>query len=263
MKIGQPSSALNSQALNQLNKNDQQLASGKRVNSAAVDAAALQIIDRLTSQQNGYTQASRNAYDGISYAQVSESALGNVNDAVSRIRELSIQAGNGALNDSDRQALQDEVSQLQEEIGTTLEQANFAGKPLFNGQNVSFQIGADAAQSNTYSAPNSDFLSAINSVDISTQAGVESALQVADDAAQLVNEQRSQLGAFENALSSNIRSLSQQNENIAASQSRIQDADYARVVSERTSNDILNQASIALRGQANQNAAAILGLLSS
>ncbi|MFY8272907.1 flagellin [Pseudoalteromonas sp. SSDWG2] len=261
MKVGQPSSALNTQALNNLNKLDQQLASGKRVNSAADDAAALQIIDRLTSQQNGYAQASRNAYDGISYAQVSESALGNVNDAVSRIRELSIQSGNGALTDSDRQALQEEVVQLQDEISTTLEQANFAGKPLFNGEDVSFQIGADANQTNTLSAPNSDFLNAINTIDISTQAGVDSALQIADDASQLVNEQRAQLGAFENALSSNIRSLSQQNENIAASQSRIQDADYARAVSERTANDILSQASIALRGQANQSAASILGLL--
>ncbi|WP_022944848.1 flagellin [Pseudoalteromonas ruthenica] len=262
MKINSQNSEQQLQStLSSIRNQDQQLATGKRVNSAADDAAALQIIDRLTAQQNGFTQASRNAYDGISYAQVSESALSNVNDSVGRIRELSIQAGNGALSDSDRQALQEEVVQLQSEITNTLEQSSFAGKPLFDGQSVSFQVGADANQTNALEQPNSDFLSAVNAIDITTQAGANSALDVTEQAAEQVNQQRAQLGAFENSLSSQIRSLSEQNENVAASQSRIADTDYAKAVSERTSNDILNQASIALRGQANQNAAAILGLL--
>ena len=113
------------------NKLAEQLATGKKVNTAADDAAALQIIDRLTSQQNGFSQAVSNAYDGISYTQVSEANLSGVNDAVSRIQELSIQAGNGALTDNDRAALQEEVVQLQSQISETFENASFAGKPLF------------------------------------------------------------------------------------------------------------------------------------
>ncbi len=109
MKIQSPNTGFLNQTQQTGNKLAEQLASGKKVNSAADDAAALQIIDRLTSQQDGYSQAINNAYDGISYSQVTESNLSGVNDAVSRIRELSIQAGNGALTDTDRAALQQDL----------------------------------------------------------------------------------------------------------------------------------------------------------
>ena len=80
MKIQSPSSNILNQTQQTGNKLLEQLATGKKVNSAADDAAALQIIDRLTSQQSGYSQAVNNAYDGISYSQATESNLSNVND---------------------------------------------------------------------------------------------------------------------------------------------------------------------------------------
>ncbi|MBD1582222.1 flagellin N-terminal helical domain-containing protein [Pseudoalteromonas sp. S16_S37] len=260
MKI-QPQSSIFNKIENTTNKLNQQLASGKRVNSAADDAAALQIIDRLTSQQDGYSQAIRNANDGISYAQTADSALSGVNDAVSRIRELSIQSGNGALTDSDRAALQEEVTQLQTQITETFENSTFGGAKLFNGEDTSFQVGPDALTTQTLTQTDGSFANPILSVDISTAAGAQAAIDVADTVAQDLNSQRTQLGAFENAISSTIRSADNQRENIAASQSRIQDTDYAKAVSEQTANDILSQASIALRGQANQSASAVLGLL--
>ena len=109
--------------------------------------------------------------------------------------------------------------------------------------------------------PDGSFANAILSVDISTQAGAQSAIDAADSVSEELNSQRAQLGAFENAVSSTIRSASNQRENIAASQSRIQDTDYAQAVSDQVANDILSQASIALRGQANQSASSVLGLL--
>lgn len=242
-------------------KLNQQLANGKRVNSAADDAAALQIINRLNSQQEGYNQASRNAYDGISYSQTADAALSGVNDAVSRIRELSIQAGNGALTDTDRQALQEEVSQLQTQISDTFEKTTFGGAKLFSGESTSFQVGADAVTTQSANFTDGGFASGILSVDISTQAGAQSAITTADDVSKNLGSERAKLGAFENTLSSTIRGLGMQAENIAASQSRIEDADYAKAITEKTANDILSQASIALRGQANQNAANVLGLL--
>ncbi|MCF6434705.1 MULTISPECIES: flagellin [Pseudoalteromonas] len=261
MKIQSQSSSIFNRIENTSNKLNQQLATGKRVNSAADDAAALQIIDRLTSQQNGYGQSIRNAYDGISYAQTADSALSGVNDAVSRIRELSIQAGSGALTDNDRQALQEEVSQLQTQITETFENTTFGGAQLFNGESATFQIGPDALTTKELTQTDGSFASAILSVDISTEAGAQAAIDVADTVSQDLNTQRTQLGAFENTVSSTIRNADNQRENIAASQSRIQDTDYARAVSEQTANDILSQASIALRGQANQSASAVLGLL--
>ena len=260
MKIDNSTSLLN-QTQQTSNKLAEQLATGKKVNSAADDAAALQIIDRLTSQQDGYSQAVNNAYDGISYSQAAESNLSGVNEAVSRIRELSIQAGNGALNDSDRTALQEEVIQLQSQLSETFENASFAGKPLFDGQAVSFQVGADANMNQTVNPIEGSFASTLSTIDISTQAGAQAALDISDQASEKIDAQRAELGAFQNTLASTIKGLGQQRENSAASQSRIQDADYAKAISQQVSNDITAQASIALRGQANQSAESILGLL--
>ncbi|MDI4669583.1 flagellin [Pseudoalteromonas shioyasakiensis] len=261
MKIQSPNTGFLNQTQQTGNKLTEQLASGKKVNSAADDAAALQIIDRLTSQQDGYSQAINNAYDGISYSQVTESNLSGVNDAVSRIRELSIQAGNGALTDSDRAALQEEVSQLQTQISETFENGTFGGKPLFDGEQVSFQVGPDANTTQSVTPSDGSIASVIAGIDISTQAGAQAAIDISDQAAEEINTQRAELGAFQNTLASTIKGLGNQRENIAASQSRIEDTDYAKAVSDQVANDILSQASIALRGQANRSAESILGLL--
>ena len=257
MKIQSASANFLNQTQQTNNKLAEQLATGKKVNSAADDAAALQIIDRLTSQQNGFSQAVSNAYNGISYTQVSEASLSGVNDAVTRIQELSVQAGNGALTDNDRASLQEEVVQLQGQINDTFENANFAGKPLFNGEPVSFQVGSDA----TLNQSDGSLAPTLSTIDISTQAGAQAAIDITKQANDEINAQRAELGAFQNTLASTIKGLGVQQENIAASQSRIQDTDYAQAISQQVSNDILAQSSVALRGQANQSAESILGLL--
>ncbi len=98
----------------------EKLASGKKVNSALDEAAAQQIIDRFTTQVEGNRQAIKNLYDGISVAQIAEGGLSTINDDVNRIRELSLQSGSGILNDSDRRAIQSEITQLQKNIVQSL-----------------------------------------------------------------------------------------------------------------------------------------------
>ncbi len=250
-----------STGINSLNGLDQQLASGKRVNSAADDAAGLQIIDRLLAQEAGFNQAIRNANDGISYSQVAEGTLSSVNDATQRIRELSIQAGNGALTDTDRQALQDEVVQLQSQISEGFNNATFGGAALFNAENVSFQIGADANQTAQVQLQSNSVSAALAGIDISTAAGAQAAIDVADQSLGTINQERAELGAFQNALESSVRNLATNEENLAASRSRIQDADFAAIASERVSQQITSDAQIALRGQANRSAESVLNLL--
>ncbi len=261
MKIQSASDNFLNQTQQTNNKLAEQLATGKKVNTAADDAAALQIIDRLTSQQNGFSQAVSNAYDGISYTQVSEANLSGVNDAVSRIQELSIQAGNGALTDNDRAALQEEVVQLQSQISETFENASFAGKPLFDGQAVSFQVGADANTNQTVNSTDGSFASALSTIDISTQAGAQAAIDISKQANDEINAQRAELGAFQNTLASTIKGLGTQQENIAASQSRIQDTDYALETATLTKNQIMQQAGTTILSQANQLPQAALSLL--
>lgn len=241
----------------------EKLASGKKVNNALDDASAQQIIDRLTSEVEGNRQAINNVYDGISVAQVAEGGLGSINDDVNRIRELTLQSGNGVLSDGDRRAIQSEITQLQENISQTIEQTNFAGKPLLsdNGE-LSFQTGANGGQSISINTQDiASQLSGVLSIDITSGTSVEDALSAADDAIEVVGGARGDLGAVQNRFESTARNLTQANVNTAEARSRLQDLDYAQAASERAANDVRGQAAISVQAQANQQEGQVLALL--
>ena len=126
----------------------QRLSSGLRINSAKDDAAGLAISERMTSQIKGLTQASRNANDGISLAQTAEGAIVEIGNNLQRIRELSVQSANATNSQTDRDALQSEVTQLVSEIDRVANQTSFNGTKLLDGSFTSklFQVGADAGQ---------------------------------------------------------------------------------------------------------------------
>ncbi len=131
-----------------LNTSIQRLSSGLRINSAKDDAAGLAISERFTSQIRGLNQASRNANDGISLAQTAEGALGQVGDALQRIRELAVQSANATNSSSDRAALQQEVSQLVSEISRIGDTTSFNGLKILDGSytNQQYQVGANAGE---------------------------------------------------------------------------------------------------------------------
>ena len=151
---------------NSLDTSYKRLASGLRINSAKDDAAGLQISNRLTSQINGLEQGNRNAQDGISYAQTAEGAMDEMTTMFQRIRTLALQSANGTNSAKDRQALQEEVTQLCSEIDRIAKDTTFGGEKILNGEAVaandlsitdataaakgtkaiSFQVGADANQ---------------------------------------------------------------------------------------------------------------------
>jgi flagellin len=130
-----------------LSQTFQRLASGYRINSAADDAAGLQISNRLTSQINGINQGIRNANDGISLSQVAEGALDEMTNAVQRMRTLVIQSRSGINSQQDRTALQNEIRQINKEITRIAETTSFAGIPLLDGRlNRDFLVGANAGE---------------------------------------------------------------------------------------------------------------------
>ena len=131
----------------------QRLSSGLRINSAKDDAAGLAISNRMTSQVNGLNQAVRNANDGISLAQTAEGALAESTNILQRIRELSVQSANDSNSSTDRASLQDEVSQLQQEINRIADSTTFNGKALFDGSFTAqkFQVGAEANETISFS----------------------------------------------------------------------------------------------------------------
>jgi flagellin len=241
----------------------EKLSSGKKINSAADGAAAQQIIDRLTTQVEGNRQSISNAFDGVSLTQVAEGSLSGITQDVNRIRELAVQSGNGILSDSDRSAIQAEVSQLQENISQTIEQTKFAGKSLLSGDDsIDFQIGANTGQ--TIALQTQDVATNLNdilNVDLSTAQGAEEALTAADAANEFVGEAQSELGATQNQFKSAARNLSQSDVNLSAARSRIQDTDFAQTASDNAAASILSQTSIAVQGIANQQQGQVLSLL--
>ena len=126
----------------------QRISSGLRVNSAKDDAAGLAISARMGSQVSGLAVASRNANDGISLAQTAEGALGKVGDMLGRMRDLAVQAGNATNSQSDRDALQAEVTQLRSEIDRVAKTTTFNGQKILDGSFSGgvFQVGANAGE---------------------------------------------------------------------------------------------------------------------
>ncbi|MDN7881156.1 flagellin [Burkholderia aenigmatica] len=127
------------------------LSSGKRINSAADDAAGLAIATRMQTQINGLNQGVSNSNDGVSMIQTASSGLSQITSSLQRIRQLAVQASSGSLSTSDQQALQQEVSQQISEVNRIASQTNYNGKNLLDGSagNVSFQVGANVGQTIT------------------------------------------------------------------------------------------------------------------
>ena len=132
----------------------QRLSSGLRVNSAKDDAAGLAIAERMSGQVRGLAVAARNANDGISLSQTAEGALGKVGDMLQRMRELAVQASNATNNQTDRDALNAEVTSLKAEIGRVANQTSFNGTKLLDGtfSSQAFQVGANAGETITVSS---------------------------------------------------------------------------------------------------------------
>jgi len=133
---------------NQLSTSFARLSSGMRINSAADDAAGLQISNRLTSQVNGLNVAQRNASDGVSLAQTTEGALEEVTNILFRMRDLSLQASNGVLSNDDKAALNKESEQLKQELDRINETTTFGGNKVFDQTSRVGLGGANEAERN-------------------------------------------------------------------------------------------------------------------
>ena len=250
---------------NGLDQAFQRLSSGFRINSAADDAAGLQISSRMTSQIQGLDQAVRNANDGISVAQTAEGALQEVTTSLQRIRQLAIQSQNGVNTQQDRDALQKEVDALTTEINRVAQNTQFAGKNLLTGSyNESFLVGAEANQNIAIDISGSGFGAGalgVSGLSISSVTAASAAIDTLDTAITTVNDTRADLGAVQNRFQSTIRNLSNISENVTAARSRIQDTDFAAETANLTKFQIRQQASTTILAQANQRPQAALSLL--
>ncbi len=250
---------------NSLSTSFERLSSGFRINSAADDAAGLQISDRLTSQIQGLDQARRNANDGVSVVQTAEGALQETTNALQRIRTLAVQAQNGINSTADRAALNEEVTALKDEITRISTDTDFGGRTLLSGSfSSSFLVGANENQTIDVAIGGGAGFSAANlslSDSVTTSAGAAALMTQVDNAISRIGSTRAELGAIQNRFQSTIRNLGNISENISSARAQIRDTDFASETANLTRNQIIQQASLSVLSQANQRPQAALSLL--
>jgi len=247
-----------------LNKSLERLSSGLRINRAADDAAGLAIAEGFRSQVRGAQVAQRNAQDGVSLVQTAEGALSETTNILQRVRELAVQASNGTQSTNNRNALDTEVKQLLAQIDDIALDTQFNGLSVLSAnQTVTLQSGADPGQNlavTVQGAKTRDL--GVSTVAVSSVALAVSTISTIDIALQSVNTLRSTLGAFQNRLEFTISTLAIQEENAAASESAIRDADIAQETISFTRNQILVSSGTSVLAQANvvpQTALSLLG----
>ena len=257
----------------------QRLSSGLRVNSAKDDAAGLAIAERMNAPVRGMNVASRNANDGISMAQTAEGSLGQVGDALQRMRELAVQSRNASNSNADKDSLDKEFGQLANEIQRVLGGTTFNGKHILGSEagTLAFQVGANTTNNDTIDLTTSNMTtdSTITTVAGTDNSGtgrakidstassttIGSVIDNIDAAINTVNTQRATMGASQSRFTAVINSLQVSVENQSAARSRIMDADFAAETANMSRSNILQQAGNAMIAQANQLPQQVLTLL--
>ncbi|MEL7445349.1 MAG: flagellin [Pseudomonadota bacterium] len=243
----------------------ERLSTGRRINSAADDAAGLSIATGFTSDIRGINQGIRNANDGIALAQTAEGALDEVTNMLQRVRELAVQSSTGTLDAEDRSFLDTEVTELTAQISDILTNTDFNGVALFSqtsGTDVSVNIAIDAGRNVTLTSTAIDGSNlTAAALDVSSDTNAATAITNVDAALSDVNTTRSTLGAGQNRLESAINNLTTTATNLVDARSRIEDADYSSETTALAKAQILGQASTAMLAQANQSQQNVLSLL--
>jgi flagellin len=249
-----------------LTKTMEQLSTGKRINSAADDAAGLSISNKMTAQIRGLNQAVRNANDAISMVQTAEGALNEVTNMLQRMRELAVQSVNGTNSAADRTSLDSEFDALTAEISRISNKTTWNGVEFLGSQSGTFNFQAGPAASDTVAVAFNN-VSTLGGIVAAAGKGVDSAVNATsaivelDTAIGSVDTYRSTLGAAINRLNYAADNLTNVSTNTAASRSRILDTDYAAATTELARTQIIQQAATAMLAQANQSPSSVLSLL--
>jgi flagellin len=248
----------------------ERLSSGKKINSAADDAAGFAIAERMTAQIRGLNMATKNANDGLSMLAVIENATNDVTDMLHRMRELAVQASNDTNSSADLGYLNAEVTQLKAEITRIAEDTKYNGTAYLNGTPAEggnaatasvtgkFQVGTEADQTISFSIKAVDAASIgtasgtqISAIDLSTSTNAGTALTVITDAIEQVAGDRAGYGAIQNRLEYTVSNLMNVAEFTTAARSRIEDADFAAESARLAKSQILQQTGAAMLAQAN------------
>lgn len=216
-----------------------QIASGKRINSAADDAAGLTIAQKMNSQETGLNVGSDNAKDGRSLLNVADGALAQIGDNLQRIYELGMKASNGLNTGEELGAIQSEVDQLLSDIEGIAKGTEFNTMKILDGSMADINLATKPDGTGQKIQMVSSTLADLGIEGFDVTKGFD--LGKITDAISKVSESRSRMGAQTNALESAIRYNDYAAENTLASRSRLEDLDMAKAISEQKKQETLNQ----------------------
>ncbi|MFQ1749654.1 lateral flagellin LafA [Aeromonas veronii] len=256
----------------------QRLGTGLRINSAADDAAGLQMATRLQAQSNGQKVGMRNAQDAVSMMQTAEGAMDEMTNIVQRMKDLATQGANGTTSADDYTALNAEFGELTKELGNIVSNTSFGGQKLLKGGSfeaaagVTFQIGgsstetlkvdvATAMKDLTGTAGAKGIADADIVAGIGDQTKASDAITATSNLLDQIGSVRSSFGANINRLEHTVNNLSNMKENTDMANGRIMDADFAQESTNMTKNQMLMQAGMSVLSNSNQMTGMVTSLL--
>lgn len=222
-----------------------QIASGKRINSAADDASGLTIAQKMNSQETGLNVGSDNANDGKSLLNIADGALGQITDSLQRIYELGVKASSGLNTGEELGAIQSEVDQLLSDIEGVAKGTEFNTMKILDGSMADIDLATKPDGTGQKIQMVSSTLADLGIEGFNVTKDFD--LSKITDAISKVSESRSQMGAQTNALESAIRYNDYAAENTLSSRSRLEDLDMAKAISEKKKQETLNQYQIMMQ----------------
>ena len=252
----------------QLSKSLLRVSSGKRVNSAADDAARLGVAFDLQTGDRSVRQAMRNTNDGISIVHTAESAANSITSTLQRMRELAVQGASETINSDERSYIDDEFQQLLTEIDRIAASTEFSGLMVSNGgtTQLAVQVGITSNTSASRITISLGDLTAsaglgVSGLAITSAASALSALDTLDTALSSVNGYRANLGAAESRMEYALNNSQAYSEALSSAYSTSIDLDYADETANLTKMQIIQQAGIAAMAQAKNINQGVISLL--
>jgi len=224
-------------SLNNTNSLYGRIASGRRIQTAADDAAGLAIANKLKKEGNGMDVGASNIQYGIDVANIKDGALGTMHDSLQRIRELSIQALNGTYSDSDRQAMQGEIDQLLQDFQRSAVSTKYNEMKLLDGSMADMNIASNPDGTGMKIQMENVTLKSLGLEGYSVMGDFD--IGVIDSAMEKISAARSRTGAVTNSMEHAYNYNTRASLELVGSRSRMEDLDVPMAISEQKKNKLL------------------------
>lgn len=244
--------------VNQVSMDYGRIAGGKRIHSAADDAAGLAIANKLQKENRGLDAGASNIRDGISAANVKDGALGGIQSSLQRIYELSVKASNGLYGSSEKQSIQDEIDQLLQDIQSAASGTTFNEQKLLDGSMADMNIASNPDGTGMKLQMQNTTLSALGLEGYNVTGDFD--ISVIENAMNKISSARSSNGASTNALEYAYGYNTNASLQTLSAQSRIEDLDIPEAVSEQKKKELIQNYQHMMQKKQAEDQAGILKL---